>query len=727
MPKIPTYNQGQQVPLATGQLGPRLSGAGLEQGMLAGVRTTQQALGAVADIATAFEKRRQVELEETFTADTINDFQEKALEFNLRDQSQNINEYNVNFDAFVEEYKSNLDTPNISKTRNRRALSKLDASAQQFRLSGIKKAFDVELTNTANSIDKAGQNIISQFVSGQMSRELALAGYDEQVSRAERNGVSDRVLSSEAFMFQLDRERVASIGRDDAATLSQLEQLEEQILNGEDEYSVYNLDERTKLVSSLYGRMNEMETVERQELISAAGDALSAMRLPSADNFDLTNARSRGLEVAARLRDIGQIAQADKIEEQVEATYLVAGLVGDIEFSSVADVNQAYERNRTILIENAAGNESKAEYALKALDSAMAARKEAIALDPANYVIQRYQNKTGKQPSPTQIIEIQRGMGLSESQLSPFTNEQFKQLQGNLEQANAQETIQIMQEFFGGFGDEISGIAMSKARRMGMSASQNIALFAAENPRALDLLNAEKIDKSIIKAGLELEGANVADITKAVSEEMSEYRKSIVGDIEQGRLDQTATSGRVTSVFEMEQAVNRLAQYYVVRGMDVNRAAKVAASVITDKYEFANTGANNFFRIPKGKYFGMSDAFARATRTLVRDENLIADLIVPESGVSADARPEATRQIYASDLARAGRWVTSDDDSGVYLVDAFGNPVLRKTNDVGESGAFMVQYSFEELAAMGILSYAEEQAAMGQGLPTDEAIAAQRY
>ena len=85
MPKIPTYNPGQQVPLATGQLGPRLSGAGLERGMLAGVRTTQQALGAVADIATAFEKRRQVELEETFTADTINDFQENQDFFKTRE------------------------------------------------------------------------------------------------------------------------------------------------------------------------------------------------------------------------------------------------------------------------------------------------------------------------------------------------------------------------------------------------------------------------------------------------------------------------------------------------------------------------------------------------------------------------------------------------------------------------------------------------------------------
>ena len=223
-----------------------------------------------------------------------------------------------------------------------------------------------------------------------------------------------------------------------------------------------------------------------------------------------------------------------------------------------------------------------AEY--QAMQKVMAARKAAIEEDAAGYVYDSYFRKYNQAPTPSQIVEHQRQLGVQESIIRPFTKRQFTELSTGMAQADASGKMELMAQFFGQFEEgEQRSLAMRGARNLGLTASQNIAMSRPGDPRALDLLNAEGVDDKVLKANLKEKDIELGDITSAVDKELEEYQKSIVGDAASGYLDQTSTSGRLNSVFEQKQAIYKLAQTYVVAGMDISQAAKKAAGVITEQ------------------------------------------------------------------------------------------------------------------------------------------------
>ena len=718
MPKIPTYNQGQQVPLATGQLGPRLSGAGLEQGMLAGVRTTQQAFGAVADIATAFEKRRQAELEETFTADTINDFEEKALEFNLRDQSQNINEYNVNFDAFLEEYKGSLDTPNISKTRNRRALSKLDASAQQFRLNGIKKAFDVELSNTTNSIEKAGQNIISQFVSGQMPRDLAIASYSEQFDRAKRNGVDGRVLSVEQFGFSLDKQKLVSISNEEDLSLDDAEALIDEILTGEsvdievsadgqtvskqtspNKYAAYLPSEREELANVLMRRIGKMETEEVSAIQSKHANLKSFMALASSDD-EFENAAFQSVRLADRLDKIGREDDAQQIREEL------AGIASarlffneDNVFSSDDDLEAAYQSEReSILRALTESNASEQVAKLTALEAGYAEINKRRSEDPALFVQTNFERQNQRLPDISEVVAIQKEMGLEDFEIRPLTNSQVKELVSEVQSAQTPEDVQRALSFVDA-NREIAPQIMGQLRTSGITLSDNWVANRPDLPMSEILLKATR--PGAITIGVTQTNRDLVSKAVRANQEYQSHSLSMLGgffsDFEGDEVVGAASDsvGYDRARKEHLDMLTNLTIYLAQEAGEVFSGdmkldegsiglyVEQAAKLITERYDYSDAAPNKQTTMRLPVHLSAHKRKIDAGFKMLVDGLTVDSIFYSSNRGYEVGSPEYNieKQQYLEEIKATYGVITQNDDASAIVTDASGGVVFVQTED----------------------------------------------
>jgi hypothetical protein len=332
------------------------------------------------------------------------------------------------------------------------------------------------------------------------------------------------------------------------------------------------------------------------------------------------------------------------------------------------------------------------------MQTAMAKRKELIQEDAAGYVYDSYFRKYNQAPTPSQIVEHQRQLGVQESIIRPFTKRQFTELSTGMAQADASGKMDLMAQFFGQFEEgEQRSLAMRGARNLGLTASQNIAMSRPGDPRALDLLNAEGVEEKILKASLKEKDIELGDITSAVDDELEEYQKSIVGDAASGYLDQTSTSGRLNSVFEQKQAIYKLAQTYVAAGDDVSQAAKKAAGVITEQFVFEESG-DGAVRIPAAQSAASPFIMSFLDRKLRQPGFLENESIIPgDAGIAAGTTDEVRAALFASQVRQNGRWHTTDDNKGVVLLDDFGNVVMKKVNMFGERGEFPVYYDFADI------------------------------
>ena len=704
MPKIPTYNNGQQVPLATGQLGPRLSGAGLEQGMLAGVRTTQQALGAVADVATAFEKRRQNELQEDFIANSANELRENLSTLRQRTNPQTVEEWNTLYEDTITEFKNNLDTPAISKSRLQSAMRKLDGVGQLYKLQGIKDTFDIEQTNKAVTAAKGLDQTTSEYVSGLVSRNDALLAHAEAYDFATRSGFNDKLPTTEEFAFALDTQLLVSMANDPNATYQELQQKISEIEAGGsstvdeegrevlslNEYSTYLPSERDKLISILESRTNKMATEETYESIARSDDAMASMGMAQTDE-DYAEAKGAAMAEVETLRSLSQPAKANLLLSKINALDSAQFLyTPSVAFSSAEDrADLVTEKREELLANMNTENAAETAAALEALNKTEATVNKLIAEDPAQFVANVFQRANGRAPTASEIVQKQIDMGLSGTQVAPFTNEAFTSLLEGTAELDAQTTYKEFSRFFAGFRGQAENFATGRAMRLGMTPAMNIALSRNGDPDSMELLTAEKQDMKEITAGLDVFNVKKGDVARAVYERTAEFKRSIIGDIDEGRIGLTATPARIASVNGFEQAVLKLALVKASRGMDIDEAADSAAKVITSQYNFRRSGSATM-RVPAEYDEVTADGFLRQLDAKLRDPAFTALIAFPGSDLE--------REAFIQDLRNGkGGFVTNDTDDGVYLVDEFENPVVLSTNKLGEPVETRAEFSFDEL------------------------------
>jgi len=117
--------------------------------------------------------------------------------------------------------------------------------------------------------------------------------------------------------------------------------------------------------------------------------------------------------------------------------------------------------------------------------------------------------------------------------------------------------------------------------------------------------------------------------------------------------------------------------------------------MITDKYVFQTGRGGSSVRMPST----LSDQSGQIMDVL--DQRLFEDKYLEGTVMpnKPDATPEETTQ-YIKEIRSEGRWITSTDDSGVYLVDKLGNMVLKKVPVNGVMTEMPITINFREAAEL---------------------------
>lgn len=742
MPQIPIYNRGQgpTVQMTTGTLGPKLSSQVFERAAAAPGEVAARALGDIANVAADFEVREQKAELEAAERDLMNKADEAADRFVFENNDDNYRAYGINSGNFKTDWlQSNVDTYEGLNNRQRAALSNNIDRRMQLKLQpGKVNAFNRGQARKTDVFNKAAEILVKEMASAvdtPAESGVALDVTTAEEYRAKIKEEADALHESameqglsinwtpDSIVFNATREQLIDFSLNPTTTADAMRREGDLIRGGDGKYSQFTADERAVLSQTLTNSLNKLENEEVANAESNIQGATAAIKL--ADTADARLAAfANGMENVATLRRAGNYATAQTRESELRAFLSAANTFDQIKYATAAEVTDVIlelrETATTLANDPNAdlGEVRQAEANLEAAKVLAAERRGKILEDPAGYVASTFQAENDRTPTPTELVDLQRKIGVPEFNIVPFTSAQFDKLSDELKQLDPFEQMDALQSFFGPLDAAgLSNMAMSQAVRSGLTPVQMIAARsldrgAATRRKVAELLEAEKLHQEN-KEALDalVPEADQKAIRQKVAELMTDYFQSVVG----GELTLRSSGQRLGGLLGMQGAVLKLAVYYASQGESTDAASGKAVALITDRYEFTTAGGQfttDPLRIPKE--FLERPEQVDYMRTIMKKHlapnGFLESVVAPIEKEDGTVFSEAEMKKYIDEVRLYGAWVNTDDDSGVYLVDQTGSPVIMLTNNLSEQGNFRLEKSFEELADMAteILRIEEE-------------------
>lgn len=371
---------------------------------------------------------------------------------------------------------------------------------------------------------------------------------------------------------------------------------------------------------------------------------------------------------------IGRDAEASGFVSQVAAIQKAGTIFSGVQFATDKEIDAA------IVAQTAAVRDAPVELAaeeqatLKALTDMRTARDDAMSVDPVGYM------ESEKGPlSVSERINLQRQMGVAEVNIrlaSTAEIKSFKEEYGFAE--NYAEKSRIGNEFIEKFGAGNETMVLRNLINQGVIDVVDNLIIANPDNASMFVVDAANAPTSIESFKQRLTKDQRDSTITAVRAELEEYSNSIIGGGFDDVLSRTATDKRAAHVFAMSDIVQNTAMYYQsISNISPEDAAKKAAeAVIGSQYAFTTVN-NNQVRLKKGL-----EAVAEPIGTILQNSisesnrDYLTSIIDIPSKVGVESA--ITDEEYVSDLIARGRWVTTTDNSGVYLVDQTGNMVRRK-------------------------------------------------
>lgn len=725
MPQIPRYSQqaGGVVQFPTARLTGLDSGV-FEQAALSQAGATQDVLGAVSDVAAKFEAKRQeaefYNLEQTFR-ERIN---AETFDLVTSDTSQTVDEWLPKSQEYKQKLSADIDAvKGISGKLKSRLKNGMLGLADSRLYDGKKNSFDRDI---ANKSEIANKNILSlvqdaadvdgqelETPQGRISKsEVILADAISIIQRGQDLGYA-LDYDERGLRFAVDEEVINRKLQADDLPLRDYVELEQQILLGEGRYEKYDMAERRNLASEVSGHISRMETIRTREIQVEAQDNLLVMSraMPDVDENGviimdapdkMERLAERNMSLANELERMGDVVGAEKLRDDTRLAAELFAFNDEIAFKSddyIADRVSEFQEAVDVASGVSIAAEADAIEVLNNVQTLVQERNQKLNEDPADYV--RKQNlRVSSQPlSYAGIAKIQNEMGMSEQSIQVLTNAELEQLQEDVNSGDINAAFDSIAGFFNqpamqetvtidGEEIKVGDLAMRQARASGLSMGLNIVASNPNHRQAKNMLVTARMDtKTFNEMTEQVTDDDKNDIRNEVTQEMSQYLDSVVGDFDGGTVDQTGMGGRAYAMFELTDEVTKQAIYLVSRGMDVNNAVAAATSIINDKYAFIDAdyayALNAPVRVPV-KY-NQGDNLANWNKFLYKyTETQLGqrNVVLPNDWETRFDSEKAATEFYASRVFEHGRWVTSDDDSGVYLVDEYGNPV-EETNSQG--------------------------------------------
>jgi len=684
MPRIPLYNQGlgptQQ--LATGQLSRRADvGAFAAPG-----RALTQFGETAGQIAFNFGEAQKKEQDNDAVLASKIKFNQDSEDYIKNNPTTDFQEFKDKYSAWKEGWLVS-NTRNFDDRRKRLITNSINPIASIQSLEGQNRAFNLfnaEGTRDMNTNLETFKNIMANLPETDPKFLNAKKSALDIINSGNRTGRNITYKTEEDFLraTQIDRYKVKI---NDASDLSSLKKIDEEIKQRKD----FDIDQVLVLSAAAGKKLSYFQ--KNAEVIFDQNIAGIEAKIPTGNaNIEEIKQLDRKMKETYADNPIALDSAKQKINV-LKSKLRVKNDFDEVEFEDISlrkDFVNLYRDAYQNETNTAKVLQRKGEYELAA--KLYQNQQEILSKDPVGYIKSR--RRSGKFPAgPNDIDELlntadgviaaQRILGVAESDIKLYSQDEMKQIASNYLKADDVEKPEILRNLIANAGENNKQL-FKQLFENGFNYYDNLAALNLNTPLANLVLNARGFnERSLSKTEKETYKEDFASVEDNVKENLQDWGESITGNVFTGSV--LSLNKRQLKKDEILSTITNVAKFLVTEGYSSNDASDRASEIILGNYSVEKIN-EIAFRVPATfeKDLTLIKTFAE---NYIKEENLLQNVGVPKQFLD---KPKAYLK-----LSSFG-WVTNSAEDGVYLVNRQDgdNAVLNKNGT-------KIEYKFTDMAS----------------------------
>jgi len=725
MPRIPLYNQGlgPSVQMATGQLSPRASAQAMAapgQAMAGLGRVIQQ----TAQVGAKFEMERQKREAEDLQLIMDRKLSEQASDLNRDGTLRDVDSYRSAFDGLQTKLFSDVDAMERLNAGQKRAIKRgLTAKGNVLRATGSEQAHGFYLQDATNNFNQYTDTKLAESRTdfGVPALEVSIAEYTERYNSAIQKGLRPR-LSPEQYAFEIYKQDVAISSRDEAQSLSDLEQKRQKIENGYDEFQRFSEDDRARLSNILTKQINFLTNEAVVAAVSSGQDNLVSLRnaTDTIKDGQLVVTKEEKRELASEkiedsvqtLYKYGQPEAAAKLDVAHTATKLTVEKMDKLVFAPPTEVRDALEAARRAT-ENAVGTDRayETEQAYIKLKESVDDRNQAVEEDGAGWVVGAFTSEFGRRPNQKEILQKLKLMAVPEANIKVLPNQEAQAIVARL--GAESDPIEVARIFSAAAdSDEMEPIVMRQLIASGAPLAANFVANMPNSPSAGMLLASSK--EGAITQKYSNQFLATVRQTVRTDDVMDAHIKSMLGatfvdfndnDLVRPASDNIAMNSMREANIDM---VTQLTLYMMDQDglvFSLSGENAVSPSLIRDYAQKASTiYSERYFYIEGEDAFENKQVNLRVPLHMASQKSEIRDYLkiftqeLMPGNIYYPGDVQAKKQ-YVDEIKGGYGWIASQDGKGAFLLDKTGGLVFELVSTPGALQKQPIRVNFSDAVA----------------------------
>ena len=563
----------------------------------------------------------------------------------------------------------------------------------QYRASSFRQGLTLELEERSTNFDASAQILLQDVRASTINPEAAVRKYKKDYEEGIRNGLSIS-LTPEQFEFEIVRGSVGDIVEDESRTVAELELVRAEILDSKGVYAGFEEAQQNQLSGMVSRAIKARTETEGAALQQEAESA--ALSLTVADSVEEAGEASVTLQQSIDgLNALG--ADTSELQITADANSNFVAQRNNLIFASDEQVAAVQSANQNMV--KSAVNTPDIGVAMatqKLTNDYIAKRAEAIATDPANYVVEQTRQLTGKVPSQSEIYNKLLGMGIADNKITVLTNAQVENFMSEISEAQTPQEIASLSAAM--LQSPNSDIRTAVGRQLVNSGFNATLQFIANRPNSpmASLLLASAQSSAVVGAEKPTNAVR-AKVLSAVRADptMSSHIRSMGGEVVAGMTKFEVMAAGVYSPAMEDTAtqhvmmVANLAQHLAVTQGNIPLSGSIepselepfikkAVSVLTERYSYKDINGGSL-RMPVSME-AQSESVKQGLQFSIL--SLDDDQIFFESKDYAIGTPEydAQKATYISEVKENFRAITQNGDNSALITDKAGGAVLVRSS-----------------------------------------------
>ena len=678
--KIPLYNKGLGATgVTTGaSLGPRAT-----SGAFTGVGQGLAEFGRVANkVATDFFDAEAQSVADDANTKASLQYREKLNEFNRTNGSLSVSEYDKEFTRFKDvELKKVSSQYKLRKDHQQKLNNSLEIIAANGKEAGRQSSFIKGTKVRAQNAQDHISTIIDQLViTTEPGAKLKLKQkLEEQQKINLANGYTPYLeykTTDDALKEADKRGFLIDINSEDR-TIEDLELMQKEVIDPQSEKNKsYSASERETFHAKIQSRINYLRDGRTAELEQDYNNLAAKISI---------NPENAEKEIDILEKKYDSLGEAGKkiflpMKSQLLIRKGIAERVKPYELQSVSSM-QAALINQENKAKTTTNDKVFQELAiLNGMKEKFAAISTARTADPVLYI----KLKRGTEVDSGELIATQKRMGLSEKDIKIHTNEEMEKIFRDYDAMETTEAASFLKKLTeDARAKDTLKYLMPHMMKKGFSQYENLSMINPLSSINNTFLAAKKSTKEQIAATTE--PLDLKLINQEVNRQFNDFRESVTGQALYGSVLQNNNRG--SNIDAIEMAIAKTARYIKSRniGLTNEQAANQAMSIIDDSYEIRSINSGSY-RMPNEKV--MPDDYSKVDMQL---NKIISDKVFLKGIIKVPT--DSTPETYMSQASGGFRWVTNEDETGVFLINANANGSQVQNKNTGKR----IEYTWEQL------------------------------